>query len=181
MDDVMSTETAPKAKDRSRFAIFHERGAPSLDETGMMEYKSTEGAAAGSQRLVEAGVLDGSVVTQLFRHTGENGFSLVYAWFKPNYHLPRHSHSVDCLYYIVGGEVIMGSQVLGVGDGFYVPGDQAYGYRAGPDGAEVLEFRHATSFDIKLDEKPEVFDRILETVKANRDQWAEDSVPPSRR
>jgi hypothetical protein len=56
-----------------------------------------------------------------------------------------------------------------------------YGYRAGPEGAEVLEFRHATEFDIKLDEKPEVFDRIAETVKENRDQWAADSVRPSRR
>ena len=50
----------------------------------------------------------------------------------------------------------MGSQVLDAGDGFYIPGDHAYGYRAGPEGAEVLEFRHATSFDIKLDEKAEV-------------------------
>ena len=78
MDDVMSTETAPKAKDRSRFAIFYERDAPSLDETGMMEYKSTEEAVAGSQKLLDAGVMNGSVITQLFRHSGENGFSLVY-------------------------------------------------------------------------------------------------------
>jgi quercetin dioxygenase-like cupin family protein len=183
MDDVMSAEVEPKAKakDRSRFAIFYERDAPSLDETGMMEYKSTEAAAEGSQKLVEAGVLSGSVITQLFRHSGDNGFSLVYVWFKPNYHLPRHSHNVDCLYYILGGQVIMGGQVLEVGDGFYIPSDQVYGYRAGPEGAEVLEFRHATSFDIKLDEKAEVFDRILETVKENRDQWAAESVPPSRR
>jgi mannose-6-phosphate isomerase-like protein (cupin superfamily) len=181
MDDVMSAEAAPKAKDRSRFAIFYERDAPSLDETGMMEYRSSEATAEGSQKLVEAGVLNGSAITQLFRHSGENGFSLVHVWFKANYHLPRHSHNVDCLYYIVGGQVIMGRQVLGVGDGFYIPEDHAYGYRAGPKGAEVLEFRHATSFDIKLDEKPEVFDRILKTVEENRDQWAADSVPPSRR
>jgi hypothetical protein len=70
---------------------------------------------------------------------------------------------------------------LGVGDGFYIPGDQVYGYRAGPEGAEVLEFRHATSFDIKLDEKPAVFDRIAETVEENRDQWVRDLTPPSRR
>src|ERR1700722_15637240 len=181
MDDVMSTETAPKAKDRSRFAIFYERDAPSLDETGMMEYRSTGEATSGSQRLLDAGVLEGSVITQLFRHSGENGFSLVYVWFKPNYHLPRPSHNVDCLYFVLGGQVLMGSQVLGAGDGFYIPGDQVYGYRAGPEGAEVLEFRHATSFDIKLDEKPQLFDRILETDKAHRDQWAVDSLPPSRR
>jgi quercetin dioxygenase-like cupin family protein len=181
MDDLMSTDVGPIAKDRSRFAVFYERDAPSLDETGMMEYKSTEESVADSQKLLDAGVMSGSVITQLFRHSGENGFSLVSVWFKPNYHLPRHSHNVDCLYYIVGGQVLMGSRVLGVGDGFYIPGDQVYGYRAGPEGAEVLEFRHATDFDIKLDEKPEVFDRIAETVKENRDQWATDSVRPSRR
>jgi len=181
MDDVMSAEVAPKAKDRSRFGIFYERDAPSLDETGMMEYKSTEDAAAGSHKLLDAGVMSGSVITQLFRHSGEDGFSLVHVWFKANYHLPRHSHNVDCLYYVVGGQVLMGNHVLGVGDGFYIPCDQAYGYRAGPEGAEVLEFRHATSFDIKLDEKPTVFDRIAETVKENRDQWVRDVTPPSRR
>jgi quercetin dioxygenase-like cupin family protein len=181
MADVMSHDRTQSEKDRSRFAIFRDADAPSLDETGMMQAKLSEEAVSGSTGLVEAGVLDGSVVRQLFRHSGEGGFSLVYAWFKPNYHLPRHSHDADCLYYVLSGEVTMGSQVMKAGDGFYVPLDQSYGYRAGPDGVEILEFRHSTSFDIKIDEKPEVFARILETVKENRAQWAAETVPPSRR
>jgi quercetin dioxygenase-like cupin family protein len=181
MDDVMTDETSPVEKDRSRFAIFRDRDAPSLDETGMMQAKLTPEAVAGSTQLVEAGVLAGSEVRQLFRHAGDDGFSLVHVWFKPHYHLPRHSHDADCLYYVISGEVVMGSQVLGAGDGFYIPQDQSYGYRAGPDGVEVLEFRHSTSFDIKIDEKPEVFARILETVKEHREQWADETVPPSRR
>lgn len=181
MDDVMTDENALAQKDRSKFAIFRDHDAPSLDETGMMHAKLTPEAVAGSTQLVEAGVLAGSVVRQLFRHTGEDGFSLVHVWFKPHYHLPRHSHDADCLYYVLSGKVIMGSQVLGPGDGFYVPLDQSYGYRAGAEGVEVLEFRHSTSFDIKIDEKPEVFARILETVEKNRDQWANERVPPSRR
>jgi quercetin dioxygenase-like cupin family protein len=181
MSDVMTGEESQVEKDRSRFAIFRDRDAPSLDETGMMQAKLSEEAKTGSTQLVESGVLDGSVVRQLFRHAGEDGFSLVHVWFKPNYHLPRHSHDADCLYYVLSGEVIMGSQVLAAGDGFYVPLDQSYGYRAGPEGVEVLEFRHSTSFDIRIDEKPEVFGRILQTVKDNRTKWAADTVPPSRR
>jgi quercetin dioxygenase-like cupin family protein len=181
MDDVMTDDKALAERDRSKFAIFRDLDAPSLDETGMMETKLSPEAVAGSTQLVEAGVLAGSVVRQLFRHSGEDGFSLVHVWFKPHYHLPRHSHDADCLYYVLSGEVIMGSQVLGAGDGFYIPLDQTYGYRAGPEGVEVLEFRHSTSFDIKIDEKPDVFARILETVKENRGQWTNETVPPSRR
>jgi quercetin dioxygenase-like cupin family protein len=181
MDDVMMDDKALAEKDRSKFAIFRDLDAPSLDETGMMETKLSSEAVAGSTKLVEAGVLAGSVVRQLFRHSGEDGFSLVHVWFKPHYHLPRHSHDADCLYYVLSGEVIMGGQVLRAGDGFYIPLDQTYGYRAGPEGVEVLEFRHSTSFDIKIDEKPEVFARILDTVKENCDQWANETVPPSRR
>jgi hypothetical protein len=50
MDDVTSTRTEPKAKDRSRFAIFYERDAPSLDETGMMGIQVHRG---GDGRLAE--------------------------------------------------------------------------------------------------------------------------------
>ncbi len=178
---MMKNDRTVTDKDRSRFAIFREGDAPSLDETGMMEYKMSAEATAGSQLLLDAGVMDGSVVKQLFRHSGEGGFSLVYVWFKSNYELPRHSHNVDCLYYVIGGEIVLGSQRLGPGDGFYIPIDHAYAYRAGPDGAEVLEFRHATSFDIKLDEKPDAFERILKAVEANRERWVKESVPPSRR
>lgn len=181
MDEVLTDEKPLAEKDRSRFAIFRDLDAPSLDETGMMQAHLTQEAIVGSTQLVEEGVLTGSVVRQLFRHAGEDGFSLVHVWFKPNYHLPRHSHDADCLYYVLSGEVIMGSQVLRAGDGFYIPLDQSYGYRAGPEGVEVLEFRHSTSFDIKIDEKPEVFARIVETVQENRDAWAKETVPPSRR
>ena len=44
--------------------------------------------------------------TLVFRGEGDEGYSLVRAWLAPHYVLPRHSHSGDCLYYIVEGSII---------------------------------------------------------------------------
>jgi quercetin dioxygenase-like cupin family protein len=86
----------------------------------------------------------------LFKGAGDDGFSLVQAWFGPHYVLPRHSHDGDCLYYVLSGSLKMGSQELQAGDGFFVPDGAPYGYEAGPDGVEVLEFRTRTSFGMKI-------------------------------
>jgi quercetin dioxygenase-like cupin family protein len=86
----------------------------------------------------------------VFQGEGPEGSSLVRAWLGPHYVLPRHSHSGDCLYYIVQGSITMGAQVLGAGDGFFVPSNAPYAYEAGADGAVVLEFRTQTSFDMQI-------------------------------
>ena len=73
---------------------------------------------------------------------------------------------------MVSGTAIMGSQVLGAGDGFFVRGDAPYTYEAGPDGVEVLEFRMATSFDIKIfDQSVERLQPLIDIAIANRDDW----------
>lgn len=173
---------APRGPDRSKMALFYEADAPPLDETGMMRYGPVDDdVAAASRALYEAGVGDGAVLKQLLRHSGEGGFSLVYIWWKANYHLPRHSHDCDCVYYVISGQVLMGSKVLGAGDGFYVPADHPYGYRAGPEGAEVLEFRHSTEFDFVFHEKAEGFAPIIDAVRANAARWAADVVAPVTR
>ena len=84
----------------------------------------------------------GNIVTYLFNQ-GPEGMSLVHAWFGPHFPLFRHSHPQlgDCLYYIVGGSAVLGSRVLGPGDGFFVPNGAPYKYKAGPEGVEILEFR----------------------------------------
>src|SRR5207248_6087020 len=107
-----------------------------------------------------------------FKGDGPNGFSLVYARFGAGYRLPRHSHSADCLYYVLSGEAIMGSRVLKAGDGVFVKADAPYAYQAGPEGVEVLEFRAATSFDIQVfDQTVERWKPIIEAAVANHDQW----------
>ena len=92
----------------------------------------------------------GRRVKVLFRPEDEFGPSLVCGWFAPNFPLPRHSHSADCLYYVVSGQAILGSRVVEAGSGFYVPKNAPYSYRAGPEGVEILEFRNEQSFDMKI-------------------------------
>ncbi|MDQ1430431.1 MAG: hypothetical protein QOF40_1033, partial [Actinomycetota bacterium] len=38
---------------------------------------------------------------------------------------------------------------VGAGSGF-VPADAPYAYTAGPEGIEILEFRHASAFDMVI-------------------------------
>ena len=132
----------------------------------------------GITPAIESGQLEGGVVRVLFRQPGENGLSLIHAWFKPNYVLPRHSHDADCLYYVVSGKAILGSQELGPGDGFLVPADHPYAYRAGDEGVEVLEFRNAEHFNIRfLAGSAAFWSKALDTVRAERPNWAGQSRP----
>jgi hypothetical protein len=126
----------------------------------------------------------GNIVTPLFDQGGESGMSLVHAWFGPNFPLFRHSHPRfgDCLYYVVAGSAVLGSQVLKPGDGFFVPNGMPYKYRAGPEGVEILEFRAGGGVEgapiIKLHE-PSVdgINRIVDTATQLHDQWQQ---PPAR-
>src|SRR5215472_7505846 len=86
---------------------------------------------------------------------------------------PMESHSADCLYYVVSGEAHMGSRVLKPGDGFFILAEAPYAYTAGPEGVEVLEFRHATTFDIKIRDKTlEHWKPVIEAIKAHGESWA---------
>jgi quercetin dioxygenase-like cupin family protein len=124
---------------------------------------------AADLRLLGAG----QRVRVLFKGEGADGFSLVHARFAPGYRLPRHSHSADCLYYVVSGEAHMGSRVLKPGDGFFILAEAPYAYTAGPEGVEVLEFRHATTFDIKIRDKTlEHWKPVIEAIKAHGESWA---------
>ena len=60
------------------------------------------------------------------------------------------SHDGDCLYHVVEGSLVMGSQTLVAGDGFFVPSGAPYAYEAGPDGVVVLEFRTCTAFGMDI-------------------------------
>ncbi len=139
-----------------KLVLFTAAGAPDLDESGM----------SGDWSFVETGAQDelwpdafgaqlmaASRLTVPFRHAGPEGFSLVTVELDPGFDLARHSHSTDCLYYVVEGELRMGRRVLGPGDGFFVPADHPYAYRAGPRGVKLLEFRNATRFDTTFHEK----------------------------
>ena len=140
-----------------QFQIFRAKDAPELMEAGCMTLEPyTPVQRAGVTAMLEAGL-----------------------WFKKDYPLPLHSHNADCLYYIIAGTLRLGNEDLGPRDSFFVPSDVPYTYKVGPDGVELLEFRHATSFNFVNHAKGEAFwTKAIETVAANVADW-KTAVPPT--
>lgn len=127
-------------------------------------------------RLTEAGIDDGTVTKVLFSDE-KSGMSLTYAWFKKNFPLPRHRHNADCLYYIISGDLSLGTKVLSAGDGFLVPADTVYSYVPGDNGVEVLEFRTAASFDIRFRSSEKAWEQLISVAISNRYNWREQENP----
>jgi quercetin dioxygenase-like cupin family protein len=170
------TEHAPDRK----FTIFRRTDSPALADSGMMSFAPfNEAILPVLAQVQEAGVYAGEDARVLFALPG---FSLIHVWFKPGYPLPLHSHDADCLYYIIAGSIRLGTQDLGPQEGFFVPANVPYGYTPGPEGVEVLEFRHATSFNFVNHANGQAFwEKALETVRANRSLWETAAMPaPSR-
>jgi quercetin dioxygenase-like cupin family protein len=150
--------------------FFTEADARPLHEDGMMPPPRIDPSVSAELDLSPIGA--GSEVKVLFKGDGPEGFSLVHARYKTGFRLPRHSHSADCLYYVLAGEARMGSRVLKAGEGFFVGAEVPYTYEAGPAGVEVLEFRGATSFDMKVrDQTVARWKPILEAALANQASW----------
>jgi hypothetical protein len=159
--------------------IFRAKTAPDLAEASTeheMNYAPMASRTeAGIARLVEAGIGEGNVVKALF---SAPGFSLIYAWFKPHFPLARHSHDVDCLYYIISGSLRLGTEALGPGEGFFLPKNVPYTYTVGENGLEILEFRHTSHFEFRAAGGTAAYwDKAVATIVANKDIW-KGLVPP---
>jgi quercetin dioxygenase-like cupin family protein len=170
-------------KTKKGISLFRAKDAVDLMETDLMSMPemSPDTAAAFGENIA-AGLGAGAQTKVLLRQSkDEGGFSLVTLWFKPGYPLPRHTHNVDCVYYVISGSAIMGNQTLQAGDGFFVPEDAPYQYSAGPDGVEVLEIRHgAEHFDMKIpDFRPEVGRAVNELAQERRSEWEQMQVSPT--
>jgi hypothetical protein len=161
-----------------RFTIFRASDAPGLMEVGHMAVGPyTDLQREWVTKAKEVGLLDGDVVKVL---CDLPGFHLTYAWLKAHYPLPLHSHDADCLYYILAGDLRMGTEQLGPGDGFFVPAETAYAYTPGDQGVEVLEFRTASRFNMLNLAKGERFwAKAVETIAAHSESWRT-AEPPSR-
>lgn len=161
-----------------RIEIYRLKDAPTLDEHGAMGYELPDDAAGALGRLAELGGYEGADVRVLFCSAG---MSLTYAWFKPNYMLPMHSHNSDCLYYVIAGELTMGRETISAGDGFFLPANAWYSYSAGPEGVEILEFRSAEAFHFRARGGiPKHWERLAETYRQNRGRWAQAKRPERR-
>ncbi len=161
----MSASSGP----RRGIELYGPEDARPLADTGMMSMPTVEPAA--DEQLMEWAMSSGHVVKTLFEQSGRNGMSLVWSWFGPGYALPRHSHSADCLYYVLKGEVLLGRRTIAAGGGFFVPEDAPYAYSAGAEGVEVLEFRGVSSFDMKITESLDRWEKIASIVRQNNDTW----------
>lgn len=161
-----------------RFAIFRAADAPSLEDSGVMEtVPPSESILQGIHEVLKTGVNDGHFTRVLF---SQGGVSLAYAWFKSGFPLPRHSHNCDCLYFIIGGTLRIGTEELAKGDGFFVGRDVPYTYTPGEHGVEVLEFRTAEQFDIKVLASNQAFwAKAAATTLAKKGPWSNELVPPS--
>ena len=173
-DDDTPTPAEPKASKKGISFFGGPEASPELYESGIMSLPTMDPEAP--DQLVEWALSGGHVVKTLFQHEGDEGMSLVWSWFGPNYALPRHSHSADCLYYVVAGEAHLGNRVVPAGSGFFVPADAPYAYTAGPEGIQILEFRGVSSFDMKITEKLGRWDAIVDVVRENKDTWAEEAA-----
>jgi mannose-6-phosphate isomerase-like protein (cupin superfamily) len=165
-------------RQRRGLELFDRANAVDMHDTPMQRPPQLDEPAIDAMPEFSTG--KGTVAELLYgdpESPDDGGMSLVLARFGANFHLPRHSHSVDCLYYVVSGELRMGNRVVKAGGGFFAPADAPYGYVAGPDGVDVLEFRARSAYDSQIHESPAGWTRILEAVRANREAWAEELAP----
>ncbi|HEX7857186.1 MAG TPA: cupin domain-containing protein [Sphingobium sp.] len=161
----------------SGFKIYRAKDAQELMATGAMTIEPiSEVQRSGLRKMVEAGYLEGDEVKVL---VDIPGFSLTHAWLKKSYPLMLHTHDSDCLYYVVAGSLKIGTEELGERDSFFVPANVPYTYKPGPDGVEVLEFRHSGTFNfVNLAKGAAYFERAAEIVAANASDWKV-ATPPS--
>ncbi|WP_066271761.1 cupin domain-containing protein [Hydrogenophaga palleronii] len=174
------SEPAAVRKSAGRIEIFRADKAVNLDEAGIMHAEAPPPERAPLNGIFKEAVERGIATRLLFREPRPDGFSLVYAWFKSGYPLPAHSHNANCLYYVISGELTMGTEVLKSGDGFFVPANAIYSYFAGPQGVEVLEFRNVAEFDLVFRGGTlPMWERAAAICSAGFERWKTEE-PPER-
>ena len=153
-----------------------------MDEMPMIGIDEAMMASMGEQMVARQAGLVCEETSVLYREPSGTGINLMRAWFKSGYIVPRHSHSSDCLYYVVAGEARFGTQVLRPGDGLFIPADDAYTLEAGPDGVEFLEFRTQQNFNMVFkNNDPVHLERMAEAFNANKANWPGEPRPSSAR
>jgi hypothetical protein len=167
----------PSEKEHKPFEIYRKDDYREYGEHGIMQLDDiTPEIAEGLTAFNESGASAGQLVRMAYSRPG---MSLTHVWFKSGYPLPLHSHTSDCLYYILAGSIRVGAEEMGPGDGFFVGCDVPYTYETGPNGAEVLEFRATDLMNIRFMAKNKTaWDKTVAKIKARREHW-ETEQPPS--
>jgi quercetin dioxygenase-like cupin family protein len=154
--------------DGLKFRIFD--GAPEAGIDELMDYQGPPEDVVAAFDPADLELLPEAFSTDaIFCDRNPSGFSLVNIRLAPDSILPAHTHNVDCLYYVLSGWVLLGRRRLDAGAGFFIPAGRPYGYRAGSDGAAVLEFRHATRFDMTVTETSRArWQEMIDVAKGHR-------------
>jgi len=172
--------TTSPAPGRKPFEVFRRSDYRDYGEPGLQEIvdpSPTMAAALG--QFVRDGGEAGQKVQMAYARPG---MSLTHVWFKSGYPLPLHSHSGDCLYYIVAGSIRVGRDELGPGDGFFVSSDVPYTYETGPNGAEVLEFRATDKMDIRFIARDQAsWTKTVDKLRERGPAWASEPRPSEAR
>jgi hypothetical protein len=87
----------------------------------------SEGELSASYRIREPGANDRPQLMELR--------------YEPNAEVQVHAHDEDEIIFIVGGEMHLGTRVLGPGTSVAISGKTFYGFKAGPKGLQFLNFR----------------------------------------
>jgi len=61
--------------------------------------------------------------------------------FEPDSEVSVHAHEQDEIFYVVAGSMRLGNREIGPGSSVFVQGNTLYGFGAGKDGLQVLNFR----------------------------------------
>jgi mannose-6-phosphate isomerase-like protein (cupin superfamily) len=166
----MMTEQATK------FQTFRAATAPTLEQSHVLRFEGvTPEIDQGLKQAVKAGIGEGSFAKILINVPG---FSLAYAWHKSDYPLPLHSHDSDCCYLIIAGEMTVGNETLGKGDGMFVPANSAYTFFTGEEGVEFIEYRNVNSWNIVFKSKnPASWEKVAQKAGARREAWLTEPQP----
>jgi quercetin dioxygenase-like cupin family protein len=66
---------------------------------------------------------------------------LVELAYEPGAEIQTHCHDEDEIIYILSGAMVIGARTVGPGASLTIPGSTFYGFRAGPEGLTILNFR----------------------------------------
>lgn len=66
--------------------------------------------------------------------------------YEPNAEIQLHAHDEDEIIFVREGEILLGNNVYGPGTSIFVAGHTLYGFSAGPNGLQILNFRPRQDF-----------------------------------
>jgi len=66
---------------------------------------------------------------------------LIEIQYEPNAEIQIHAHDEDEIIFVREGEMHLGNRVVGPGTSVFVAGNTLYGFKAGPQGLQILNFR----------------------------------------